>query len=714
MPGTVNRNRREIWLSAILIAVTALAAYSNLPRSDLIHESAALARRSLDGISALAGRPVLGLSFAVCRRLFGNTAWSFRFVNLAVHIGAALLLFGVTGRTASRWREKTGPSATGLALAIALLWVVHPLTTESVTYSIGRASSLMGLFYLLAVYCAIRAMDRQHRTKENDYAVFTWCVTSVVVCGLGMATNATMVSAPIVILLYDCVFVAESLETALCRRRWLYVGLASTWLIPLLLLAAMETQPFDWHTTPPLRYAVTQSHNLLRYLARAFWPHPLILSYRPRLLHIGPDTMGPPIIVASAAVFSLWGLVKRHWAGFLGAAALIIMAPTSSFFPLRTTDLFMEQRFYLPLAAVAALAASACGLALRRVAGPARSRGWCFFLVASAVVVLSLTTMARNRDYSSPICFWGDNAAKRPSNEFARLRLGELLMQRGMVTAAMRQYDRAIAVEPNSAEAYQLRGEALMSCGRAAEAAESFKDALRVDPLRYHALCGWGVAVAAMGRPDKAVEMFEQAARIEPACALAFCEWGNARQTLGDRASALTLYRRGLAAEPNSDLANFSVGRILSEDYDPAAGDYFRRALEISPNNHHAHVLLADWHVRFNHPWAALEHYAAAFRRDPEYVLREEQEWGQEFLDASLPVDDTQARRVHAILRDAVVLARSGEGERAAGKLAMILDLRDAGDTMTVADTLQRLLEAILADEPRDRPDANEDETDTT
>src|SRR6185295_15762893 len=92
----------------------------------------------------------------------------FHAVNLAIHVLAALTLLGIVRRTlmvsdvsdTSRTcgRHVSDASLT-LALAVALLWAVHPLQTGAVTYIVQRAESLMGLFCLLTLYCAIRAID---------------------------------------------------------------------------------------------------------------------------------------------------------------------------------------------------------------------------------------------------------------------------------------------------------------------------------------------------------------------------------------------------------------------------------------------------------------------------------------------------------------------------------------------------------------------------
>ena len=122
-----------------------------------------------------------------------------------------------------------------LALAIALLWAVHPLLTESVTYVIQRTELLMGMFFLATLYCFIRGA-----TTESRGARAAWYVAAVIACALGMGSKEVMVTAPLVVLIYDRLFLAGGYVRAL-RSRWpIYVGLACTLaIIPALLLTSV-------------------------------------------------------------------------------------------------------------------------------------------------------------------------------------------------------------------------------------------------------------------------------------------------------------------------------------------------------------------------------------------------------------------------------------------------------------------------------------------
>ena len=183
--------------------------------------------RPLQGTgTTVEGRPLLNLSLAANYAISGTRVWSYHAVNVLIHAIAGLALFGIVRRTVN---GKDGPGfqpapgrdrglkarATPIAFAVALLWTLHPLQTEAVTYIVQRAESLMGLLYLLTLYCFIRGEDDdgagaagQGFSRLSRLRPPAFSILSVVFCFLGMATKEVMVSAPVIVFLYDRTFLA--------------------------------------------------------------------------------------------------------------------------------------------------------------------------------------------------------------------------------------------------------------------------------------------------------------------------------------------------------------------------------------------------------------------------------------------------------------------------------------------------------------------------
>jgi hypothetical protein len=180
----------------------------------------------------LGQRPVVFLSLAINYALGHLDVRGYHLFNFAVHAVAGLALFGIIRRTIDLRNGRSGRDlpAVSLAFTIALVWLVHPLQTQSVTYVIQRCESLMGMFFLLCLYCVIRGAQATRG--------WPWYSAALVACLLGLGCKEVMATAPAVILLYDRAFLSPSWRDAARRRGLLYVLLFGA---ALMLAAAMRS-----------------------------------------------------------------------------------------------------------------------------------------------------------------------------------------------------------------------------------------------------------------------------------------------------------------------------------------------------------------------------------------------------------------------------------------------------------------------------------------
>ena len=222
-------------------------------------------------------RPLIQLTLALNYAAGRHDVWGYHAFNISVHLAAALTLFGIVRRTlgSAGLRDRFGGVSTPLAFAAALIWTVHPIQTQSVTYIIQRCESMMGLFYLLTLYCVIRAWDSSSPLR--------WHIAAIIACALGMMCKEVMVTAPLLVLLYDYLFLSGSLGEVIRKRKALYAGLAAAWLILLSMLLGHSSEGVkeisgSW-TISPLRYALTQFGVIVHYIRLSLWPDSLVLDY---------------------------------------------------------------------------------------------------------------------------------------------------------------------------------------------------------------------------------------------------------------------------------------------------------------------------------------------------------------------------------------------------------------------------------------------------
>lgn len=662
-PTAVKGNGGErLWrrvLPSLLLVAFVVAAYSNSFQGvflfdDIYHivENERIRQLWPPWELLAVERPVVELSLAINYALGGLNPWGYHAFNLVVHILAALTLFGVLRRMLvvyqSRGRKPTDtPVVTGLApgalfaWAIALLWAVHPLQTQSVTYVIQRGESLMGLFYLLTLYCAIRGLHSSRRLG--------WYGAAIVACALGMASKAVMVTAPLMVIIYDFVFHRSGTS----KRRWvLYAALAATWAVLWICGVTGEVlNPgarrshvgFGYQGITPLEYAATQPGVILNYLRLSFWPVGLCLDYDWSIATTAAVIIPPSLVLLLLLGATAWGLVERSWLGFAGAWFFVILAPTSGFIPIK--DLAFEHRMYLPLAAVIAVVVFG-GKTLsdaffgRLSTGP-NALKW-IGGAAAIVVAMLLThgTYQRNKDYHSDLAMWTDVAAKRPHNVRVRIAVGNSLLARNRVDEAIAAYREAVTIQPDLAEGYCALGMGLAKKGALDEALTAYRESLHLDPNFAKAHYNLGNALSRQGRIDESIRSFRESLRIQPRFADAHCNLGNALAAQEQLDEAIAEYREAIRLKPGLANAHKGLGDALIQlsrvDEGIAA---FREAIRLQPDYANAHANLAAAYFDRGEYEKAAKHAREALRIDPAHAA------AAEMLDATQAAISIRGRR---------------------------------------------------------------------
>lgn len=556
----------------------------------------------------VSGRPLLNVSFALNYAVSGTAVWSYHVANILIHIACGLLAFCTLRRLLPRIRpEFTSQRATTLAGLAAALWLLHPLQTESVTYLVQRAESLMACFYLGTMYAFLRATAPDSPPRPAT----RWLGASVAACLLGMASKEVMVSAPLLVLLLDRTAVAGSFAAAWRARRGYYVALGCTWLMLLALAAGTGgrggTAGFDAGVSP-LHYGLTQLHAVALYLKLSFWPHPLVFDYGTWLVTDWREVLLPGSLVLGLAGAGVVAILRRHPAGIAASWFFALLAPSSSVVPIATQSI-AEHRMYLPLLAVVVCTV----LAVDRVLG-ARSR----WVLAAAALVLGGLTVTRNRTYVDEAALWADTIAKRPENARAHYNLAVVHAERGELGAALAAYAEAIARDPFYVEAHNNRAVLLDRQGEHARAREHYTIAARIDPANPEIRNNLGYALARVGRDAEAIVQYRAALAQRPEYPEAHNNLGEAVARTGDAAlaaehfqTALRLRPDYLAARNNLGAAWLQLGRLEE------AIRELERAVAAAPDFLDARVNLGIARMRNEQLAEAEQEFAGVLRLSP-------------------------------------------------------------------------------------------------
>lgn len=572
-------------------------------------------------------RPLVELSLKLNYAIGGLRVGGYHLFNLLVHVCAGLTLFGLVRRSMV-WRDPSGASdrrAMCIAGAAALVWLVHPLNTQAVTYVIQRSESMMALSYLFMLYAIVRAAEARRDSARE--AVWAWSTIAVLVCAAGMACKAVMVTAPIVAILFDRCVLGTGWKDIWKLRGVMYAGLAASWLVLGWLgvfRGTFDTQMagaevgFGVTKMTPGAYAMTQPGVILHYLRLAVWPHPLCLDYAWRpVAGIGEAASAVAGLVGLLAA-SVWLIWRCPAAGFAAAGFFIVIAPTSSFVPIK--DLAMEHRVYLPLAAVVVLAVLGVDAVLRRFALSVAGKAIGGALIVVVATAMTAQTIRRNFDYQSGLTMWGSVVSLRPENPRARNNYGNALVAAGYREDGVEEFETALRLNPDIAKVHLSLGVALAEMGRTNQARRHYEEAIRLRPdyAKAHNSVGlllakekkWteairafeaaiaarpdnadghynlGLALASSGQAARAVDCYREALRLRPDKAA----WRNNLAAVlaqsGRRAEAIGELQQVIREAPDHFMASFNLGVLLEQDGRPAeAAEAYRRALRIRPGD---------------------------------------------------------------------------------------------------------------------------------
>ncbi len=625
-------------LIAVLITTVTAAAYINTFENPFILDD----ERSIvanEGIRHLwpiwdvlamqpRTRPVVNLSLAVNYAISGLEVGSYHAVNLLVHVLAGIVMFGIVRRSLLRepLAERFGRVAAPLAIAVALIWAVHPLQTSAVTYIIQRAESMMGLFYLLTLYCAIRSLDSARPGR--------WYVAAAIFCALGMGCKQVMVTAPLMVLLYDRTFAAGSFKRAL-RRRWpLYLGLAATWMVlfpSFFLMTGHKSAGFGMRATA-WQYGGTQFGVIVHYLDLACWPASLCLDYTWGLARTIREILQPAIVIVALVALTIWAVRRRSAAGYAGAWFFVILAPTSSILPI--ADSAFEHRMYLSLAGLVALVVIGGYLlgrsVLRKYVQAAQKRrllGGALSLVAVAVVVTAAgaKTFLRNQDYSSKERMWTDVIRKRPNNFRALHNLGSYWSLQGDYDKAAELYRDSLKIWPDYAEAHYHLAEILRYQGDVDEALRYYEQAadnrenLQSD-ADFASICGHiGRILIGKGRYREAISYYKRSLEVVPNDATAYSNLGIIYCRLGAADQAIRYCQEAVRLDPNLPQAHYGLGVALALTGRTTDGiNHFQQAIRLKGDYTEAYLDLGSTLVRLGQTETAIIAFQQVIRLQPD------------------------------------------------------------------------------------------------
>jgi tetratricopeptide (TPR) repeat protein len=474
-------------------------------------------------------------SFALNYSLHQLNVFGYHLTNLAIHLGAGLLVFQFALLVFS------GPQAQLLAFFAAAIFLAHPLQTQAVTYIVQRAASLAALFYLASLVLYVKS-----RLSGNK----RYYLGSVLAALAAVFSKEMAFSLPLIILLYEFYFFKDR-----SRKQWkrIILFLIIPLIIPLILLITksfsftqMRLISESGPDMPAWKYLFTQFKVIVTYLrllflplgqsldydyplARSFWQLPVLASF----------------LFLAAIIFSAFRLsAKYKIVSFSIFWFFITLLPESSIIPIR--DVIFEHRLYLPMVGFSFFAVS---LFWHVLSGKNAK-----FIIPGLLILIifySSLTYARNYVWRDDFTLWDEVILRFPRRARAYNERGCAYKNIGKLKEAIRDYSRAIEIDPKYANAYSNRGNTYLKQGMFKESLVDLDQAIRLNPKSHFYYYNRGNIYKAKGEFDNAISDYTQALKFNPRFALAFHNRGAVYYEKKDFPAAISDYSKALEITPN-------------------------------------------------------------------------------------------------------------------------------------------------------------------
>lgn len=508
--------------------------------------------------SPLAHRPVANVSFAVGHYLHRNSVKGFRFVNIFIHmLTGVFLYFFIRSTLRTPGLQAHHGRGSWLPFFAALLWLLHPAQTQSVTYVVQRMNCLAAMFYILSLLFYVRG-----RLAVGGGKKFVLYSAAVLAGVMALGSKEIAATLPLFVYLYEWYFF-QNLDWSWFRRR----------LYPLITtLAVLAALTFFYLGNEPLEFLLsayqyrdftlgqrllTQFRVVVFYLSLILFPHPARLNLDHYFL------VSTSLLEPLTTLFSVLVLLVLVVAGFLMARRELLISFCIFWFlgnlliesSVIALEIVFEHRLYLPSMMIVLMAV----VFTERYLRPVKLRVAVLICLA---VVSAFWTYERNHVWRDEVSLWNDSAVKSPLKARPQNNLGLAFMGRGDFGLAIEKYLDALKINPDYGEAHYNLSIALLNKSAFFEAEKEAREALRVNPRNADAHSIRGIALARQGKLAQATESFSEALRLKPNnpdihynIAISLAEMGDFRQALKHNLEVLRL-------KPDYDAARFHLREI--------------------------------------------------------------------------------------------------------------------------------------------------------
>jgi len=568
---------------------------------------------------ALRSRPVSNFSFALNYFVGGYRVQGYHLVNIGIHICGGIFLYLLLSLTLNlEVNRRKYPHGVVIALMASLLWLVHPLATQSVTYIVQRMNSMAAMFFVLALllYAVGRSRQLSSPYGRGLLAHWGWFAGSFFSSLLAIGSKEIAATIPFFIFLYEWYFFQDLRWEWLKKKLvWLggiflaFIGIAYGYTSGQIIERVFNSCGGRDFTM--IERVLTQFRVVIHYITLVIYPNPnrLALDYDfPVSVSLFSPITTLISLVTIVAVVLLAIIISRR-ERLISFCILWFFGNLVIESSVICLEMVFEHRTYLPsMFLVFLVVAIAYRIAKRHTAVVST-------LLALTTIVCGYWTIERNAVWQTSLALWSDSVAKHPGKARPHSNLGLALVEAGELEQAKEEYMVALKIDQdahiphnNLAGLYQREGKL--------ELAEfHYQEAVRLKPDYQTSRMNYGVLLREQGQYVAAANHFRHALEKDPENRLVNKNLGNALLRSGQPEEALPVLEQALVGLPHDTELLLDVGEVkmLLGRFDEALATY-QKILEKDRGESSAHYHLALLVKQMGREQEALFHYREADR----------------------------------------------------------------------------------------------------
>lgn len=463
-------------------------------------------------------RPLRGIFYAISYKLWKLNPVGYHVQSILVHLSCTMLVYLIAKKIIKN---------KNIAFMSSLLFGVHPIHTEAITFITASFDIIGVIFFLGSFYLYLKAQSNEHKRKLNY-------ILSVICALIAFFSYELALTLPLLIILHDLCFNSEKSKIrSLFSKKKIYsayVVSAALYLFIRLFVLDIPSGRGNYLADSFYLTMLAMTKAFVRYMQLLLFPVNLsinhtvsggILAFMQSDVNLervtsqsifNLDVLFSIALIAFLIVIAVKSFKKHPLISFSIAWFFIALLPVSNILP--QFFILAEKYLYIPSFGFCLL----LSFMINKMHHIESKKEFVKYLKAASIMIFILTivfystlTISRNREWKDRVTFWSKAAEQAPESMLAHTNLGQAYYDKGKLDLAIEEQKKAIAINPNYAKPYYYLGNSYYEKGEIELAIEQYQIAA-TSPNFPDAHYRLGEIYISLGMDELAIEEYEKAA----------------------------------------------------------------------------------------------------------------------------------------------------------------------------------------------------------